>query len=288
MKPRFISGCPPCFLGVALLAGATQGSFAQSTDFTLQTFDSNICGWNSRAPLTITFDPTQDDTGNGGGSCRVSFDLSQGGLFNLTGSFVSCCACALELWLKLGYVASVDFDVKWDNKSTATLTAFNSNLAMGSPGIALGVVGTNLMVTSPTLCYDNVFIPDAATNGWTHVSVPVNADSPYALGGGSGLYLEEEFAPNGTGTAAFWLDNVKLVFRTAPQLVPALSYFQSNSFTLQWTIDPSYTCSVLTSPDLFHWTTLTSGCPVSTITGIGSYTDTHATNSRAYYRVSTP
>src|SRR5579862_5354250 len=88
-------------LGVMLLASAAHPICAQTPDWVLQTFDSHICGWNSPSPVTLTFDPTQDHTGNGGGSCRVSFDLSQGQPFNLTANFENCCACLIVIHLPL-------------------------------------------------------------------------------------------------------------------------------------------------------------------------------------------
>jgi len=291
MKAAFLPSRFRFALGVLLLAGAVQTICAQTTNWVLQTFDFGICGWNSLSPVTLAFDPTQDDTGNGGGSCHVSFDLSPGGCFDLTATFESCCFCDSEVLLWLTNFASVDFDVKWDNASTVTLDQFNSNPGLGSPGIAIGAMNTSNpgYLGFPTICYSNVYIPNSATSGWAHVSAPINPASAYSTNGGIGIYLAELFAATSVGTAAFWLDNVQLVGLKPPQFTPAMSYLSGNNFTLQWTANPGSTCSVLKSTDLVHWSTLITGySPGGLPTGTASYTDTVATNSRSFYRIRTP
>ena len=276
-------------LGIVLLASAAQMIGAQTPDWVLQTFDSGICSWKSSSPVTLAFDPSQDHTGNGGGSCGVSFDLSQGALFNLTATFENCCACAIVIHLPLTNYASVDFDVKWDNTSTFTLDQFNSNPVASSPGISIGAMNPNAAyVTSPTICYGNVYIPNLATSGWAHVSAPINPASTNSINGGIGIYLAESFAAT-SGTAAFWLDNVKLVGRRSPQLIPALCHRSGNNFTLQWAANAGSTCTVLKSTDLLNWSILVTGYPTGGLTnGTASYTDTIATNSQSFYRIRTP
>ena len=69
-------------LGVVLFwVGAAGVVCAQTEEFVMQTFDDGICAWNSFPPVSLAFDPTQDDTGDGGGSCHVSFNLSPNTLF---------------------------------------------------------------------------------------------------------------------------------------------------------------------------------------------------------------
>jgi hypothetical protein len=279
---------------VVLLAGAVQTACAQTSDFVLQTFDSGICGWSTifNSPVTLAFDPTQDDTGNGGGSCHVSFNLSQDGIFVVNASFESCCFCDSEVLLVLTNFASVDFDVKWDNTSTFTPAQFNSNPSMGSPGIAIGAMNGNNGYSyngGPTICYSNVYIPSSATSGWVHVSEAINPASSYSTIANLGLYLFESFPASGSGTAAFWLDNVKLKGLKPPQFIPAMSSLNSNHFTLQWTANPGCTCTVLKSTDLVHWSTLVTGYPAGGLTtGTISYTDTVATASHSFYLITTP
>jgi hypothetical protein len=293
MEATFLPGRFSFVLSVMLpLAGAVQTINAQTNDWVLQTFDSGICGWTGISPVTLAFDPTQDNTGNGGGSCHVSFDFSKDGFFAVNASFESCCFCDSETILILTNFASVDFDVKWDNTSTVTLDQFNSNSGMGSPGIAIGAIyqGNSLgYVGSPTICYSNVYLPNSATSGWVHVSVPINPASPYSSSASLGIYLFESFPASGSGMAAFWLDDVKLVGLKPPQFIPAMSHLSGNNFTLQWTANPGSTCTVLKSTDLVNWLTLVTGYPAGGLTsGMASYTDAVATNSQSFYRIRIP
>ena len=255
-------------LGVMLLAGAARPVFAQTPDYVLQTFDYGICGWSSISPAALAFDPTQDDTGNGGGSCHVSFPISEDGVFIINASYVSCCNCELELLLVLTNYASVDFDVKWDNTSTIIPDQFNSNS------------GLVIEAMNGSVCYNNVYIPNSATSGWAHVSTPINPAS-HSSGSSIGISLVKTFAASGSGTAAFWLDDVKLVGLKPPRFVPAMSHRSGNKFTLQWTANPGSTCTVHKSTDLVHWSTLVTGYPAGGLTtGTASYTDAIATNSQ--------
>jgi hypothetical protein len=105
----------------------------------------------------------------------------------------------------------------------------------------------------------------------------------------SAFYLFESFAASGSGTAAFWLDNVKLTGLKPPQFIPAMSCPSSNHFTLQWTANPDCTCTVLKSTDLVHWSTLVTGYLAGDLTtGTISYIDTVATTSHSFYRITTP
>jgi hypothetical protein len=289
MKAAFF---PSRFLWVSsvvlLPAAAAVTVCAQTTNWVLQTFDTGICGWSSLPPATLAFDPNQDDTGNGGGSCHVSFSLSAGAPLFLTGTFENCCFCESEVSLKPNQFAAVEFDLKWDNSSTVTPGQLNSNPGLVSPGIAIGLMnGAPTYGGYPTICYSNVFFPNAATGGWVHVSVPINQASPDSANEGIGLVLTASWAATLTGTAAFWLDNVKLV---APiQFIPVQSQRNSHKFTLQWTASPGSACTVLKSSDLVNWSILVTGYPPDGLpTGTASYTDTAATDRQSFYLIRTP
>ena len=279
-------------LGVVLFwVGAAGVVCARTEEFVMQTFDDGICAWNSFPPVSLAFDPTQDDTGDGGGSCHVSFNLSPNTLFNITADFDSCCICATELSMPLAEFASLDFDVKWDNSSTITPAQFNSNSGSGYPGIAIGILGaTNLVFdVFPTVCYSNIFIPPAATGGWVHVSAPINPGSPYATNLPFGIYMADFFAAPGTGTAAFWVDNVKLIRLPGPQVVPAMAKRKGDNFTFYWAGNWGSTCTVLKSTNLVGWTTLVTDYPPGGMTpALSSYTDTAATNRQSYYLIKSP
>ena len=117
-------------LAVSLLSFLPETLRAQSLpngDWLLQTFDSNICGWLGLSGATLTFDPSQDNTGNGGGSCRVSTDFSKSGLFMVSALNIDCCFCDSDAILQTSNYVSLDFDVKWDNSSTVPLSYFNKH-----------------------------------------------------------------------------------------------------------------------------------------------------------------
>jgi hypothetical protein len=234
--------------------------------------------------VILAFDPTQDDTGNGGGSCHISTDYSQPGLFEFTVNNVSCCFCQLEVLLHLSNFTSVDFDVKWDNSSTVPLSYFNTNYGNGTEGIA---IEANSISYGVNICNGNVLIPDAATNGWVHVSAPINP----ALTNISfvALVFEKSFPAYGpSGTAAFWLANLQL---TGPTNIPVVSpVCQGSNFTLSFPAVQFATYTVLKSPDLVDWTNLVTNYPpggVATNMTL-SFTDTNAGGGQAYYRIRSP
>ena len=275
-----IANCNGIIVGgiaAALLGIATVASRAQVVmNWPLQNFTGNICGWQSlTANVTLTYDPTQDNSTNGGGSCLFSADYSGTGLdvLGVRVNNVGCC-CDLDTLLYLSDYASVDFDVKWDNLSTISLTAFNNSMSGGIQIVAGGAtIGSFVM-------------PAAATNGWAHVTVAVdlaltNVTFP-------GIAFESFYQAGGGGTAAFWMDNVQLTGRTNQvSLWPAAS--PGGVFTLKWNAAPGYTYTVQRSMDLSNWTNLVSGYPSGGATGTSvSYTDTNAPPAHALYRVSSP
>jgi hypothetical protein len=265
-------GIAAALLGIA--AGTTR---AQVVGWPLQTFYGNICGWNSYANVTLSYDATQDNTGDGGGSCRVStaYTGSGSGLFYVTVNNVSCCFCGLGATLDLTNFVSVDFDVKWDNSSTVSLSSFNNSFRGGIP---IGV-GSYTAIASFT-------VPAAATNGWAHVSAAIN---PALTNTFAGLALESPFADSSAGNAAFWLDNVELVGRTTNFFAVTPVSASAGAFTVKWNSSPGYTYTVQRSSDMSGWTSLVRGYPVGGATGTSvSYTDTNAPPAHALYRVSSP
>ena len=262
------------------LAGTCPNAVAQMPGWLLQNFDDDICGWSSLSPVTLTYDPTQDKTGDGGGSCHVTDNLAAGGFFEINATYISCCYCDLELALFLTNYTSVDFDIKWDNTSTVSPAQFNA----GPDGAVGGLIISG--------CLNPVLIPDAATNGWVHITAPINPTSPYATSRSIGISLMAPLlaaAPGQPpGELAFWIDNVALgVLPT--QLLPVAAGRGSNSFTLQWSAPAGSTCTLFKSTNLRNWTTLVTGYPLGGLTNsFGSYTDTNATNPHSFYRISVP
>lgn len=288
MKMAFLLSRRSAGALLALLISIALTGRAQTPDWLLQNFDGNICGWNSfnPTPVTLVFDPTQDNTGDGGGSCHVKIDWTQSGFYSISGSYEDCCACASELLLMLSNYASLDFDLKWDTSATVTPAQFNSNSGSGSAGLS---ITTGYLFVTPTVCYSNVFIPDSATNGWVHICAPINPTSTYATNHSTGIDFVGVIPAGGQGTAAFWLDNVKLTGRKPPLMTPAMCRRSGSNFTMQWTANPGDVCTVLKSTDLIHWSALTNGYPAGGLTGnTAAFTDTAATNLQSYYRIQDP
>jgi len=267
------------------LATAARG---QIVGWVLQTFDYNICGWQSSPAVTLSFDPTQNYPGNGGGSCRVSTDFSAGPAFMTYGDYENCCVCEVHITLDLSNYYSVDFDLKWDNTSTISVSNFNADPDGGAPGLQLGTSGTDFY--SPTMVgYTNIIIPDAATNGWVHISAPIDHTLPGPMAG-SGIVLEKLLLTNLTGTAAFWLNNVELI-----SSIPATEPFSltasasAGQITLNWNASPGATYTVQKSLDFIDWTVLTTNYPTGGAPGGSiSYKDPSAPGGQAFYRVHSP
>jgi hypothetical protein len=259
---------------------------AQPVLWPIQNFTGNICGLNAYDPVTLSYDPAQDNTGNGGGSCYVSTDYSEDGLFQFTANNVACCGCALVVNLQLSNYTSVDFDVKWDNFSTVPLAFFNTNDGPGTEGIIIGV-GSAYFEGVSSICYSNVIIPDAATNGWAHVSAAINqALTNISFGG---ITFEKTFPGYGpSSTAAFWLDNLQLLGPTnIPVLTPSC---EGSNFTVNFPAIQFATYTILKSTDFVDWTSLATGYPPGGAAAnmVLSFTDTNASGGQSYYRVRSP
>jgi hypothetical protein len=258
------------------------GLRAQPVLWPLQNFTGSICGLNAYAPVTLSYDTNQDNTGNGGGSCYISTDYSQAGLFQVTVGTVACCFCLSEARLALSNYTSLDFDVKWDNSSTVPLSFFNTNSGY-NPGISIEL--DTGWASAPAI--STVLIPDAATNGWAHVSAPIDQ-----VGGDEsfvGLYFLKLFPGCGpSSTAAFWLDNLELL---GPTNVPVLSpSCKGSNFTVHFPAVQFATYTILKSTNLIKWTTLATNYPLGgAATNMTlSFTDTNAGGGPVYYRVRSP
>jgi hypothetical protein len=188
---------------ILVLIGTLTATHAMN--FVMDTFDHDIAKWFGLTS-TLTFDPTQDNTGNGGGSCHAGTDFSTGqslmfvGAYGpLTGGWES------NMTLNLSAYKSVEFNVKWDNTSTMSLADFNQPPSGGNSTIDITSVKPDF---SRSGSIGSFSIPAAATNGWAHVSVPIN-QAIYDMDPSTGLWFQKWISAGG-GTANFWLDNVRL------------------------------------------------------------------------------
>jgi len=287
IKTVIVKRFPALFLA-AVLSGMTPPALrAQLAVWTTQTFDGNICGLYSPGPVTLAYDPAQDNTGDGGGSCHLSTDYSQSGLFQVTADNVACCGCDVVVALQLSNYNSVEFDVKWDNSSTVPLSDFNTNYGTGAEGIVIGINPKDDGAVS-SICYSNIIIPDAATNGWVHISAAINhaVTNSYF----TGIIFQKAFPAYGASSAAaFWLDNLKIVGPTIT-LAASQTTYQGGNFTFNFPAIEGATYTVLKSTNLVNWTNLVTGYPsggAATNSTLG-FTDTNANGGHAYYRIRTP
>ena len=120
------------------------------------------------------------------------------------------------------HYSAVEFDILWDtNNSTMSLDNFNS---MGDiDGVPLGMfcqgnAQQELGTSDPN-------IPEAASNGWVHMVVPISSTTP-GIDQIIGLWLKKYGnGANGpiAGTAAYYIDNVVFDGSVIPQVGPQMS-----------------------------------------------------------------
>ena len=190
-------------------------------------------GWYGE-PTTVAWDATKNSTishpdipvvaGSGSMHVKATYDalnLDNGDVIALafntnyfgTGNWPDAVS-ATNVMIDGTHYASVDFDILWDtNLSTMSITNFNSmgdimGVPMGllQPAAVNGGSGVNMNNTEPA-------IPDAASNGWVHMSLPIPKNIAN-LNEIVGLYFKKwGSGGNGAigGTAAYWIDNVVFV-----------------------------------------------------------------------------
>ena len=168
--------------------------------------------WGGQGANSV-WDATQDHTGNGGGSLHV-FDVWQDGdqLVNL--GWWGGSPWFANKPIDLTTYQTVSFWMKWDSAdSTADLSVFQ---ATGETLQLWAVPADN----SSWINLGPVTIPDAASNGWVKISVPINLALP-GLSTAQGLGLKKFTGTGLTNTFAFWADDFALE-KQAEMLVPIM------------------------------------------------------------------
>ncbi len=216
-------------VGLGLVASATVGLAAPDLD--LGTFDAGLGdanagpniwgkGWGSS---TVEWDGNQDSTGNGGGSLYVygPFDRANSDtplmLYGITSG---------NPWwhpnppFDMTLYTSLEFDIKWNaDPANMSIATFNSPPGGGVQGLEIHACPDG--AGGPVLT--NLPIPDAAANGWTHVSVPINP-AMSGLGEVYGVWFNKWLpTTNDPITFGFWLDNVVLKGTDAPPPPPTVA-----------------------------------------------------------------
>jgi hypothetical protein len=232
------------FAAAAVLAGSGI-AYAQTQDLTLDSFDT---GNQGSAPSGVgiwygscsaVWDGTQDNTGNGGGSLYISClddntsDTPLNPYICMGGGNPWYLASSVDLSL----YKSIEFDIKWDNTSALTVDEFN-NVATwpatyGTPvGQFNGDPNSHAFNIKAVTGGNGTFvqlgstnIPTAASNGWQHISFPIDATIA-GLGTCNGIDLEKWDANSGSivgePTAKFWIDNIVLKGTAGPPPPPTV------------------------------------------------------------------
>lgn len=210
-------------VGLGLISAVATTSAA--VDLVLGTFDSDVSGWgtawgNARAQ----FDPAEDNTGNGGGSCYISGDFSADqNTLTIYGVIEG------NPWwhptsasFNLSEYASIEFDIKWDTSQSLSIAEFNSPPLGGEGGITIWAVDYPGFSILPTIA--NIQVPEAAATGWVHVSVPINPTIA-GIDPSKGIVFKKWITAaqrDAGGTYGFWVDNV-ILKGTTPPPPPSLS-----------------------------------------------------------------
>ncbi len=203
----------------AVLTWASGTARAQVTT-NLFTFDTTTTGgtWASwQAELTLAYDTTQDHTANGGGSLYWYLDDSGGTggqIFNCWSSGNPYYAGNPPAYIDLSSATNISFWVKWDTTySTLGINSFNtqdytSPAGNGDHGIAVGIQAVSPGGQGTVV--GNAYFPDAASNGWALVNVPVTPGGVPNENQAVGLSLFKWIGTAAqTGVFAFWIDDIQ-------------------------------------------------------------------------------
>jgi hypothetical protein len=209
-------------LGVALASLLLGSTGAVMGQYNVDSFDTGTQGsmvpggniwWGSS---TMTWDGTQDNTGNSGGSGYITCTFSSASdtpcmadiSLGLGGNNPWWCPVAVDL---TAYI-QMDFDIKWDTTaSNMSVDQFN-NPTLFDAGITGSYNGMEFGVFDPNpnrISVNILPLTNAAMTGWAHMTVPINPATP-GINDTRGVFFHKWFAgaPAGTGISAFWIDNI--------------------------------------------------------------------------------
>jgi hypothetical protein len=108
--------------------------------------------------------------------------------------------------IDLSHYTAINLDVMWDtNNSTISIDDFNSYGDIN--GFPIGTIGNPPLVADETCGSATTFVPDAASNGWVHISCPLTSLKP-ADDQCIGVWFKKYAGSVTAGTVAFWVDNI--------------------------------------------------------------------------------
>lgn len=218
--------------------------------------NGRITNWYGQ-PSYLSWDGTQDAGGGGpgSGSLYVQADYSAIDNYAMGLAFdTNYLQFNSTTVVTNGYLyTNLEYDIKWDSAhSSIPLDVWNST---GDPqGAGIGLL-TMPGVGQVPITNVNVYIPQAASNGWVHINQPIGRTLLPGIDQIMGLWFKKYY--NGVlGTMAFWIDNVQ--FDGGPILPPpTISLTQTHpSRGLKFVADTSGQYdrqNIITYDDNFSW-----------------------------------
>ena len=249
----------------ALLLGGASLAFAQTTNYIVNEFPvsgsyqgtpfSNTTGttpvgcaiWYGSSTMLFdgnTSDPNDMNSGNGDGSCYINVNLNDTSGNDMEDAIVPVPGND-NIWyngspagVPLSQYKAVHFDILWDTVDSTigidqfnNVGSFNSALDNSDPnnngvdfGLDVQVAGLGTTAPEPVTLED-VNIPDAASNGWASVTIPIDP-SESGIDGACGILIKKwvstpDDIPAGMN-AYFWIANVWFEGSAAPPPPPTL------------------------------------------------------------------
>lgn len=203
----------PALIAGAMLLSAASGQAGQATT-NVFSFSGSLGAWwlNSWGGQSsaTAYDATQDHTGDGGGSLYLVDDYTGGSqcvdIGWIGGQEWGGSPYDLTQW------TNILFYVKWDTaNSTIPIDTFNA-----SPGDQGWQIFGSTANNGNWITLGQVMIPDAASNGWAQVNLPINPLIPGITA--SYTYGFKKYVNSGlTGKAAMWVDDI--TFQGATSIV---------------------------------------------------------------------
>ena len=255
IRRNIISNLAIVGAALALACSASRTQAQAITNLYINTFDTATQGaigeeWGTG---TITYDSAN---GNTPGAALVSVNFS--GSTDTPSVAYICYGQYANPWyvqtpLDFSQFQTLQFDILWDNTSDITIGEFNDlstwpdtltnsasgtnsvfySWANGGTALAAGgfTGGIDVILCggpggqlAPTLITMN--LPTAASNGWAHVTIPIN-QAQAQIDGVSGIVFHKWCSDTWTlqtpVNARFWIDNVLLQGTTAPPPPPTVA-----------------------------------------------------------------